>query len=249
MKSKITIFSILFLIGAILSSIVLIQRVSAQSSDLEIVIGSGGNIDGGFKYYCQGYPAPWRNNKYDSGTIGSSGCGPSSLAMILATYGLKARQSDSTIATPVTVARLFEDKGIAWFPGNHSCLGGKDCVGSSPSKMVEQNFLNSVGLKRSQVEIMGVYDRNGKPLTHSRIQQLRDFTQSGWYVLAAARNWCGAGCNHEFVVVDADPSKDTITVASASDNCTAKDWRYTTSLSALNRKGITFMSLVPVKQK
>ncbi len=247
MKNKIAVFTILFLVGVILSSAFLIQRVFAQSSDLEIIIGSGGNADGDFKFYCQSN----YSNKYDSGTIASSGCGPSSVAMVLATYGLKAKQSDANIANPVTVSRLFEEKGIAWFPGNRSCTGGIDCVGSSPRKMTEPSFLSSVGLKRAQMDIMGEYTVDGKPLTHTDIMQIRSFTNAGWYILASTKNWIGCNsCAHTFVIVDADPATDKIITASPSD-CyeQGNGWKFSTTIPALNRKGTTFMSLVPVKLK
>lgn len=239
MNRKISKPLILILIVFIFS-LAFATKALSQTSTLHFTFGDGGNPNGNFKFYCQfNY-----RNQFDDGTIASSGCGPSSIAMVLATYGLKAQPSDNRIADPVSVANLFTKKGLAWQPGS----GEK---GSKAYSIKEAVFLNSIGLKRAQADIAaGIYGREA-PLTAAQIKQIYNYTLSGWYILASAKNWVGcSSCDHTFIIVDANPVKNTITTASPSDCYEQHDsWRYTTSLNALSAKGTKFMSLVPVRLK
>lgn len=72
--------------------------------------GSSQNIDG-FVIYSQSDPA-WANSPYGSSTIAASGCGPSALAMIIASYG-------NTSVTPETVANWAGTQGY-YIPGEGS---------------------------------------------------------------------------------------------------------------------------------
>ena len=65
--------------------------VSASS-----IVSSGnpavGDSANGFPYFNQG-EAPWASQSYGNGTIKSSGCGPTSMAMVMKSYGLDANPS------------------------------------------------------------------------------------------------------------------------------------------------------------
>lgn len=64
----------------------------------------GDNIFGDFVYYSQHDPS-WANETYKYGTISQSGCGPSSVAMVVATL------VDRDV-TPLTIAQEFRDYHI-----------------------------------------------------------------------------------------------------------------------------------------
>ncbi len=253
------ILSLLFLINLLLSLIILspafAQQTGIAHDTVTTVVGKGsdfggdtstGTKPGNFVYYCQ-FDSPWGNNRYDTGTVGSSGCGPSSIAMILATYGLKARPSDRGVANPATVAELFTEKGFAWQPGN-----AYGYVGTSPFSIVDTVFLRSIGLKRAQVDLIeGGRDRdNRRHLTKADLEAIQRFTNQGWYILGSAENWvgCEGRCSHTFVVLGANPKNETLIVASASDKCNSSNFIYHPSLTQMNRYDTRFMSLVPIRK-
>lgn len=83
---------------------------SASTCSSDNLAGTEQIIDG-FVIYSQYDPA-WRNKPYGSSTVGESGCGPSSIAMIVSTFGDKV--------TPDQVAARFSQYYI---PGQGSSWG------------------------------------------------------------------------------------------------------------------------------
>lgn len=253
-KGLLVVFAFNILLLFVIASPIFAQKSDFIKDKAITIVGTGDELTssnpdintGEFVFYCQ-FDSPWRNNRYDTGTIGSSGCGPSSLAMILATYGLKARPGDRGVANPATVSELFTEKGFAWQPGNPYGYEG-----TSPFSIIDAGFLRSLGLKRAQIDLIeGGRDRdNRRHLTKADLEAVQRFTKQGWYMLGSAENWvgCEGRCNHTFVVLGANPSKEILIVASPSDKCGAKNYVYYPSLSEMNRYNTKFMSLVPIRK-
>ena len=65
-----------------------------QGGDSTGESGSGNTINN-FPYYNQGDPA-WGQTGYGKGTIASSGCGPTSMAMVLKSYGFNVNPVDTS---------------------------------------------------------------------------------------------------------------------------------------------------------
>ena len=65
-----------------------------QGGDSTGESGSG-NVINNFPYYNQGDPA-WGQTGYGKGTIASSGCGPTSMAMVLKSYGFNVNPVDTS---------------------------------------------------------------------------------------------------------------------------------------------------------
>ncbi len=218
-----------------------------DTNTLRIIVGQDPDPSPNFRFYCQ-YDGRWGNIPYDGRgrTIRSSGCGPASVAMILATYGLSAEPGSNRIASPETVARVFTQKGWSWTSGNQSgCSNPSGCYGTKPLAIVDKNWLASVGLRRAQSDIAG----NGFPGEILSLQKLRvaqSYADEGWYLLAAIANWpssSGGTIGHEVVILRVNASEQTITVASPSDNCYSNNFRRTVST-----RGLRFLSLVPIKE-
>lgn len=240
---------LLFLLTTIITlTLTLTPSLFAKdNSSIRVIVGETEN-DNDFKFYCQ-YDGRWGNTPYDGRgrTIRSSGCGPSSMAMILASYGLTADPGSGKIATPETVARVFTQKGWSWTSGNQTgCANPSGCYGTKPLSIVDQNWLSSVGLRRAQSDIAGD-GFPGEILSSSKMRLAENYTNSGWYLLAAISNWpsnSGGTIGHEVVVLKIYPTTQTATVASPSDNCYGANFRKTVSI-----RNLRFISLVPIKNK
>ncbi len=239
--------TLIFILILLLVSVFTPSLFAKNNSSVRVIVGEVDN-DNDFKFYCQ-YDTRWGNNPYDGRgrTIRSSGCGPASMAMLLATYRLSAVPGSGKIATPETVANVFTQKGWSWTSGNQTgCANPDGCYGTKPLSIVDKNWLSSVGLKRAQSDIAGD-GFPGEILSTSKMRLAENYTNSGWYLLAAISNWpssSGGTIGHEVVVLNVNPSQQTITVASPSDNCSSPNFKRTVSTRSLK-----FISLVPIKNK
>lgn len=137
---------------------------SASSSGSQT---SGGGING-FVYYCQGNPS-WSNNC----DLGTAGCGPTSLAMVMSTFGIKI--------TPPEVDSIFQRNG--WRAG---CGAGSDIY----SAIHSQWFL-SQGFTVPDVDLI---DNSGKPL----LDQMQNYLNSGYLIIVNGHNYPCKGCIDQF---------------------------------------------------
>ena len=90
--------------------------VISNSSSSSALIGTGnpatGDMVNNFPYYNQG-EEPWKNETYGTGTIKSSGCGPTSMAMVMKSYGSNVTPSD-TAKWSVENGYRIPNQGTSW---------------------------------------------------------------------------------------------------------------------------------------
>ena len=144
--------------------------------------GKPGKPSGGFVYYSQcggsfdSYPLPL------GCTVCKAGCGPTTVAMIAASY------VDKNI-TPKTIVDLYQKKG--YFLG---------CDGSRYSDA--KNALASYGIKTTDYLVY----------SYSTINQtaadFKNYIKSGWTIFVLA-SYCDGGCGHFFWITDVSSNNDT----------------------------------------
>jgi len=156
--------------------------------------------------YCQGGES-WSKQVFDNGTIAKTGCVPTSMAMILSSYGM-------TQYNPGQVATIFDNNGWTYGPGSGN-------FGTNPWK-INGAWLNSVGFKRAQTDIVNNW-RTATILSANQLQQIKNYTDSGWLLLSAVDGHnlpTRVNGGHEVVIENADPQANTITIRDPNDrNC------------------------------
>lgn len=156
--------------------------------------------------YCQGKDAPWANQKYSVSTMRQTGCSPTSMAMILSSYGVTK--------TPGEIAIIFQQKGWDWPPGNLSCENSdgtaRQCRGTRFSLTTDPSWLESMGFEKAQVDI-------ARKTSAINLATVKKITDAGW-LLYAAVNWpeIGGG-GHQIVIQGADPASGKIFLRDPND--------------------------------
>jgi len=137
---------------------------STGSSKALIATGTAptGDMANNFPYFGQG-EAPWATESYGQGTIKSSGCGPTSMAMVAKSYGINT-DPDRLADWSVDNGHRIPNQGTSWafFPAAAKELGLTADQFSSPAKAKE--YLN-----------------NGVPIIGSMMPG--DFTKGGHYIV------------------------------------------------------------------
>lgn len=145
-----------------------------------------------FIFYCQGNTS-WSNTC----SLGSAGCGPTSLAMVLGSFRV-------TI-TPPQVDKIFQQNG--W----RSCGD----VGSYMTSALHSSWLSSLGFKV------------GQNLAYNEIldlKQAKDYLDEGFLIIGSSRNFPCANCksltriDHIFVVDNVDISNALVSIRDPN-NC------------------------------
>lgn len=152
------------------------------------------------KFYCQ-WGQSWSNQSYDSGTVGGMGCAPTSMAMILSSFGVNKN--------PGEVATMFHNNGWDWRPGS-------GLLGTNPWR-VTGSWLNSLGLDRAQSDIVN----NDQGTSSINLASIKNYTDAGWLLYAAihGRNLpVPVNGGHQIVIENADPSSKTVTIRDPN-NC------------------------------
>ncbi|MDP3982302.1 MAG: C39 family peptidase [bacterium] len=183
-----------------------------------------------FQYYCQADPK-WK----DVCELGASGCGPTSLAMVLASFGARC---DGQLCTPPQVDAIFLSKG--W----RTCDSG-----SNMTTALTSDWLTKSGSGKLNFEsrpILGVNYLPEKDLrdgsnwitpTQAQINLMKEYLDNGYLIIASsqwytcrgncsqARIDSGEGINH-IIVIDGinnvSGSSPTISVRD-SNNCSSRD--------------------------
>lgn len=149
-----------------------------------------------FVFYCQGNTA-WKNTCL----IGYAGCGPTSMAMVLSSFGLNMN--------PVTVDQIFQKNN--W----------RGC-GDSPSYMqlaIASSWLPSLGLKI------------GPNIAYNKILDLRqakNYLDQGFLIIGSSDQYPCANCtsaqliNHIFVVDGVNIGSSTVNIRDPN-NCSYAD--------------------------
>lgn len=136
-------------------------------------------------FYCQGNPR-WDNRS--SCGLGSSGCGPTSVAIVLSSFGLKEM-------TPPVVDAVFGKNG--WRPTS-------DCLSRGP-QAITSDWLKNLGFTSVQI----CYQDTCK----NSLSKMQEFLNSGYLIVGSSQNYPCANCragrytvSHIFVIegLDAD---------------------------------------------
>lgn len=150
--------------------------------------GGGGGGNGNLVYYCQGDPK-WNGDNYPEFGSGNTcmlqaGCGPTSLAMIISTFG--------PTMTPVDVDRVFQSNG--WRVGCDA--------GSSYGEAIFSSWFSGLGFTVGPNVAAG-----GQP----DLQLMKQFIDQGNLIINGADNYPCLGCinpgepvGHIFVIDDVD---------------------------------------------
>ena len=157
----------------------------SQENQQTMNAGFGGSITGetanGFPYYKQ-YDDRWANTAYgSSGTIKSSGCGPTSMAMVLKSYGQNV--------TPVDTAAWSQKNGYR-VEGNGTAWGFFNAIGKTAGLTTSQ-FSGTDQAKQ--------YLAQGIPVIGS--MKPGDFTKGGHFLVFS-------GINNDQVTVNDPASED-----------------------------------------
>lgn len=149
-----------------------------------------------FVFYCQGNTA-WKNHC----SIGYAGCGPTSMAMVLSSFGLNMN--------PVATDKIFQQNG--W----------RGC-GDFPSYMqsaITSSLLPSLGLKA------------GPNIAYNKILDLRqakNYLDQGFLIIGSSEQYPCANCtsaqliNHIFVVDGVDINSSSVSIRDPN-NCSYAD--------------------------
>jgi hypothetical protein len=180
--------------------------------------------------YCQAREA-WSNQPYNDGTIASTGCAPTSMAMILSSYG-------GTSYTPGQIATMFHDNGWDW-------RAGSGRRGTNPWR-ITSSWLDSMGFKRAQADIVNNL-RHGVILNTKQLEQIENYTDAGWLLLAAVdgRNLpTRVNGGHEVVIENANLQANTITIRDPNDrNCRSG------KTVTINASNVEWILITPIKVK
>ena len=132
------------------------SNATAASSSGGVTYGDYNSVINGFPYYNQGVE-PWKSTSYgtfggEHKTLGGSGCGPTSMAMVMKSYGLNV--------TPKDVADYALANGF--YKGNGTDRGLYASVGTANGLTVSPEI---AGNDRATVES---YLKQGIPLVNSQ---------------------------------------------------------------------------------
>lgn len=125
--------------------------------------GVNGAMANGFPYFDQADPA-WKDKPYGSGTMASSSCGPTSMAMILKSYGI---DMDPVKAAEFSVKNGFRtaNSGTSW--GFFDKIGNNYGISTAQSETSADNIVNNL--------------RKGYPIITS--MKKGDFTNGGHFIV------------------------------------------------------------------
>lgn len=180
-------------------SLIIVSPVDAQTVQSNEVTTKVGNAPenerpGGpanFVYYCQGDPK-WSNIC----SLGKAGCGPTSLAMVISSYGV--------VMTPPQVDDQFRK---SWRP---SCGSGSDEVSAITSQ-----WLSDLGFSHGpNIANGGVIDT----------AQLQNYLARGYLIIGSSKTFPCANCvsldvvDHIFVVQQYNPNSNMVYIRDPN-NC------------------------------
>jgi hypothetical protein len=180
--------------------------------------------------YCQGREK-WSSQAYNDGNIAKTGCVPTSMAMVLSSYG-------GTIYDPGQIATMFHNNGWDYGPGS----GQK---GTNPWRITSA-WLNSMGFQRAQADVVNS-SKSPVYLDTKQLQLIKNYTDAGWLLLAAVDGHnlpTHVNGPHEVVIEDFDPQTNIITVRDPnSPNCRSG------KPVSFNVSNIRWYLIIPVKIK
>ncbi len=171
---------------------------SVKSSPVTTSVGSpaplassgGPTNSGDFVYYCQ-KDSRWSGTGYACETVAAAGCGPTSFAMVLSTFGINTN--------PAQAAKIMTD-------GSFNTCG----QGSRMEAMLQnKSFLNKISLDP------------GPPLRTGNIidlQLAKEYIDKGYLIIGSSDRFPICNCGHIFVVQDVNPANNTVFIRDPA-NC------------------------------
>lgn len=165
---------------------------------------------GNFIFYCQGDPR-WQPPAYTcdgvNSYMGSAGCGPTSVAILLASKG--GINSSGQPINPIDVDTTFQDPANRW----RAC----DDIGTLSTGFLTSSWLTNLGFSTAPFSVvpqLGTFDVN---LARQMIDQ-------GYWILGSSPDFpctnlaSGTSCSHIFAIDNVDPATETIHVQDPN-NC------------------------------
>lgn len=170
------------------------QRPKKPGASIPAFPGMAGGGIGEFVYYCQGNTA-WAN----SCGLGVAGCGPTSMAMVLSTFG--------TVMTPPQLDREW---------GYRACGD----VGSTMEGAIKSQWLKDKGFEHGPGLLQG---------SHLNAELAKQFIDEKYLIIGSSAVFPCANCktpgatvNHIFVVDGVDVNNGTVDIRDPN-NCSYTD--------------------------
>lgn len=197
MKNKKILFSFFFLSLTIFSAKIAFAELTSSSNEVVTRVGNPVSKPlpsrGNFIYYCQG------NSSYQSHYLGKAGCGVTSAAMVLSTFGL-------TNYGPLEVDDIFQRNG--WRPGYSS--------GSNMSSFRQSQWLKDLGFEAgADMVTAGLFNA----------EKAKEYIDNGSLIIGSSKSYPCANCvqsgalvDHIFVVDNVDLSTNPPTVSIRDPN-------------------------------
>ncbi len=142
--------------------------------------GSGCKASPTNKFYCQ-WGQSYSSRRFDSGTIASTGCGPTSLAMIMSSY--------CDTHGPAEIAADFDTNGWSNLPGS-----GRTGTSFWTFSTQKDNWFKSLGYEDPHVNLKS----GSQSINYT---QAKSYLSNG-YLLFAGAYWPPINGGHSFVVDD-----------------------------------------------
>lgn len=178
---------------------------------------------GGFVHYCQNNTPPWPPATHC--TLQSSGCGPTSLAMILSTFGAVC---DGGTCTPSAIDAIMARNGQRM----------ADCNSASASGVVQSGWFRNMGIEVGPSVLGGGFD----------FEAAKQRVNEGYLIVASASNAFSCKCSHIFVIQDVDPSTRSVVVRDPVCAGSNQEVNYNEGYSSMIRSGtLNWLYAVPVR--
>lgn len=185
---------------------------------------------GGFVHYCQNNNPAWPTG--NGCTMAGSGCGPTSLAMVMSAFGAVC---NGGTCDPAAVNSLME--------------GAKqrqpDCNSVVNGGAVESQWFKQAGMQTGPAV-------GGAGVNGFDFQAAKTAIDKGYLIIGSAENApsCGGGngCNHIFVIQDVDPANRAIHVRDPICSGNNQEFNYDDRYNNFIREGkLRWLYAIPVK--
>lgn len=198
------IFFTIFIVLIWVTPKIIAAQETATSNSVTTKVGNpagGAPSSFNFVYYCQGDPK-WQNNSYECSNISKAGCGPTSLAMVLSSFGVNQ--------TPADVASTFTQKG---WSDTRSCHGS-----FMTAALQDSNYLPGLGFEVGPGLLKGSF----LDLTKAKSFTNPDNPADKYLIVGSSDNFPLCHCGHIFVVESLNITDQTVVIRDPN-NCSRVD--------------------------
>lgn len=179
---------------------------------------------GGFVHYCQNNTPPWPPGLSQC-SLQSSGCGPTSLAMILSSF---SKNCNGESCTPAVVDKIMAQNGQRL----------SDCNSARADGVVQSSWFKNLGMQAGPSLLGNGFD----------FETAKQRINEGYLIVGSATNAPSCNCNHIFVIQDVDPVSKSITVRDPVCGQNNQEIDFSDKYSNMVRNGtLGWLYAVPVK--